>query len=48
MACTGLSQAEYGIRIRVAASQEYVNTYSPCRLGTASNGGLQLLSKRYS
>jgi len=25
-------QAEYGIRILVAASQEYVNTYSTCGL----------------
>ena len=27
-----VNQAECGIRIRVAASQEYVNTYSTCRL----------------
>ena len=26
-------RAEYGIRIRVAAPQEYVNTYSTCRVG---------------
>ena len=27
-----VDQAEYVIRILVAASQEYVNTYSTCRL----------------
>ena len=27
-----VNQAEYGIRILVAASQEYVNTYSTCRV----------------
>jgi len=27
-----VDQAEYGIRIRVAGSQEYVNTYSTCRV----------------
>ena len=26
-----VAQAEYGIRILMAASQEYVNTYSTCR-----------------
>jgi len=29
-----VNQAEYGIRILVAASQEYVNTYSTCRKPT--------------
>jgi len=29
-----VNQAEYGIHILVAASQEYVNTYSTCRLLT--------------
>jgi len=28
-------QAEYGIRFLVAASQEYVNTYSTCRVVTS-------------
>ena len=28
-----VDQAEYGIRILVDASQEYVNTYSTCRTG---------------
>jgi len=29
---SSFNQAEYGIRILVAASQDYVNTYSTCRL----------------
>ena len=29
-----VNQAEYGIRILVAASQEYVTTYSTCRVST--------------
>jgi len=31
-------QAEYGIHILVAASQDYVNTYSTCRLPTSTLG----------
>ena len=31
-----VNQAEYVIHNRVAASQEYVNTYSTCRLSTDS------------
>jgi len=30
----GLESTQYAIRIRVAAPQEYVNTYSTCRGGT--------------
>ena len=33
-------QAEYGIRIRVVASQEYVNTYSTCRVAINLEIGL--------
>jgi len=32
MSYTGFTQAEYGIRILVDAPQEYVNTYSTCRV----------------
>jgi len=31
-----VNQAKYGFRIRVAASQEHVNTYSTCRVDTRS------------
>jgi len=30
-----VDRAEYGIHILLAASQEYVNTYSTCRVATA-------------
>jgi len=32
-----VNQAEYAVHIRVAASQEYVNTYSACRVGMHTN-----------
>jgi len=31
-------RAKYGIHIRVAASQEYVNTYSTCRMVVVVGG----------
>jgi len=34
MSYTGFNQAEHGIRIRVAASQDCVNVYSTCRTST--------------
>ena len=40
MLYTGVNQAEYGIRIRVAASQEYVNIYSTRRVGWCGGGGI--------
>jgi len=39
MSYTGFDQAEYGIHILVAASQEYVNTYSTRRVERRSVSG---------